>query len=271
MSFGGWIDRVFWGDIAAWKKTGANKVTCEHDGCGSEKKPATPYEKYLARQKDAVDACEAEALSQRDFKLWEYERAHEKDRAGYSFYCSRWGDFLAMYVEREGVKFCTALKVADAVQIALANGVPPGLHGTLRYCNTYLRMASHQTWDELPIRINTDLDGDDDDDVARWMVRLDGSSGSKCSGTYGDTGRETTGYAFPARDDQIRFERIGATVYAPVGRGTEVYAHILRALSEGPVQQPFTQTGEAFVPGKVTVSTTKPPPKHRRGRYTKGG
>jgi hypothetical protein len=59
--------------------------------------------------------------------------AFKLDNAGYSFEAKRWGDFLSIFMSRQGTKYATSLNLGKTTEITLLEGHPPDLNGSLSY------------------------------------------------------------------------------------------------------------------------------------------
>ncbi len=78
-------------------------------------------------------ALEGDLLRESHARLDMLAKRHRLDVAEYRFRCERYGDFLAIFVERNGKKLCTALNLAQTKEFQLIEGHEPDMKGTVTY------------------------------------------------------------------------------------------------------------------------------------------
>lgn len=226
---------------------------------------ATEREAARAEVEALRQAEEAKAMAALPGLYEEAKAAHAQDVAAYSFECRRWGDYLTVFVSRLGVRgwrhgegwshdieansYSTSINVRDSRTITLANGRAPDLNGRLGY-----HVRAEKDDDEASWCIS---DGDGEYKAPKgyhWAVRpnlpsltlrgemfqLDArqSDERRLQGIHFSGGearrlRETPGYLRPAKDDRVYFSGVGATVFAPAGKGQEVHDAIMREIARG--------------------------------------
>lgn len=214
-----------------------------------------PYEKQvyaLAR------AAEAEMIPQSEPLYEKMVDAHNADVEGYSLEARRWGDFLALFIQRGGDKYVGSINLAQTAEFRLAEGHRPDKKGKLTY---YVRFKKDGAEDEGSMSIGSDALGSyyfNPNEVPpkgyhysvvarlpsmstrRQMISLStqdhgilvGSGGDivRLGGNYG--GIETPGMARAAEDDQIIFNT-GIILYVPAGRGTAIRDTLLAEIAKG--------------------------------------
>jgi len=185
-----------------------------------------------------------------------YDKAkalHAQDLAGYSFECRRWGDFLTVFLSRLGQgwedepvvrSYSTSINIRDSRTITLTKGHAPDLEGALGY-SAHLIGDGHSSicgwnWQELEDRKAPD--------GYRWEVKswpprialhgtmfdLDARSGrDRHFESISRRLPRTRNYLRPAADDRIHFSGVGATIFAPAGKGQEVHDAIMREIARG--------------------------------------
>lgn len=197
----------------------------------------TRHERWERRRAELAALARAEepaVLARAHERAAAFAVAYERDLAAYKFECRRWGDFLALFIERANpnhergepaaVLTCaTAVNLRDTRELRLDEGHGPDDEGVVCYY-----------W-------NT-VGGSDRLCVAAWppagsYPRLfaldDPDRGYLSYGPDNMVDYKTSNYPRPAGDDRIRFEGIGGTLYAPAGRGAEVRDVILREIERG--------------------------------------
>lgn len=197
-----------------------------------------------------------------DQPLWfeKYNEEYERDVSGYSFECCKHGDFLTLFITRNanpqtkhpyaifGAKtsertLATTINLGLCKEIKFIHGHPPDLLGRVMF---HYRIQS-----ENGLTIGgTNFGNYAAPKNSRWVVRkpecriLHGrplfvfdTVEEKCEGAYIDMSAydyriKTTvdNTARPAEDDRIRFEGLGATLYAPASLGEDIYQMILRTM-----------------------------------------
>jgi hypothetical protein len=198
---------------------------------------------------------------------------HVTDVAGFSFRCERFGDFLALFVERAGKKTVEAVNVARAWPIVLTTGHTPDLGGSAYiFIATgvnaggkvaYSLMLSDlepipgveqlNSWawgNDGPVTVVTGIARDADDDRIEFGGAATARSGWATLHDSGNSGRSGGG------DDYVIDDGIGAntTIHAapdvpvslsvPAGQGAVVYAQMLAALRAGVPPSPAGRWSE---------------------------
>jgi hypothetical protein len=227
---------------------------------------ATEREAARAEVEALRQAEEAKAMAALPGLYEEAKAAHAQDVAAYSFECRRWGDYLTVFVSRLGVRgwrhgegwshdieansYSTSINVRDSRTITLANGRAPDLNGRLGYhvraekdgdeaswCSSggsgEYKAPKGYHWAVHPNLPSLTLRGE--------MFRLDERKSDNLSHYnsvyfHNDAGRglsETPGYLRLAEDDRIYFSGVGATIFAPAGKGQEVHDAIMREIARG--------------------------------------
>ena len=159
-----------------------------------------------------------------------YQQAHADDIASWSFTCSRWGDFLAVYIQRGPVrarepdwyapqKVCATINLGQSQTISVQDGHGPDSQGRLTIHGDPPK--SYQN--EAPVR--------------GAVVNLPPPASSYDNCYHSDCqylGAVTIdGCARPAEDDRIFFAGPNVTIPVPFGLGQDVYAAILAELRTG--------------------------------------
>ena len=182
---------------------------------------------------------EAEALQPE--LLSRFIKAHQADVAGFRFDCRKFGDFLTLYIDRGGERYATAINLGQCRELRLDEGRCPDMDGAAEFGYSMVKdgagevvgctgmghyrlspgwnwnVAYREPW--LPTK--------------RDMFRLDPEpqhqSGNMGYGFYNDSYHIKRSFASarPAADDVIRFEGVGASLFAPAGLGAGVYQRIL--------------------------------------------
>lgn len=222
---------------------------------------AEPNEKYPEHLEVMAKAAEAEALAKNDTLLAEAIAEHERQVAGYHFECKRQGDFLSVFIERNGNptvrqadydwypvperNYATALNLSCTREIKLVIGNAPDQNGALAYGfdmpddagsgarvggTMFGKYAPHKgAHYEIHPRYPKPP-------YSRSLFELDPEPQpqQQFQGMYvGDDSYnikyKTPGYVRIATDDSIRFEGIRATIFAPAGVGQSVYEAVLAA------------------------------------------
>lgn len=220
--------------------------------------PAAEAAAVRKHLEDLRVAAEPAALARSDELMAEFRDHHERDVAGYRFECRRWGDFLSLFIERNGRKlgpwarewgrqtFATSVNVGATTSIRLAVGHGPDTEGKVGW-TAYARAdegGGCVSWDGFnwpPKGYHLEVDAE-----LPYIPRLDlfeirerpaADPTMHCGNTMyvqsWTTLRETTApFARPAKDDRILFEGIGATVFAPAGLGQGVLDLILSTIGD---------------------------------------
>lgn len=201
--------------------------------------------------------AETEALTKADALLAEAIAEHERDCGGYKFECRRWGDFLSLFIERQVIDwgfeprpylaktYATSVNIRETRELKLIEGNGPDSNGNLEYHvalrgddgssgwgTGYGRAPApngyhYYVWPDYPTTKPT-----------RRLFALDPRP--EPNDRYGmvmdmndyQPKHRTPNYPRAASDDQIRFEGIGATLFAPAGHGRAVYEKILREIGD---------------------------------------
>lgn len=161
----------------------------------------------------------------------------EKDKQTYVFKAVRWGDFLALFIQRGEVrdqyyfgstptnKHVAALNIATSREIVLSEGRAPDLSGVITF---YLSYASNP---------NKEVRAMEPSIPWKRLLTLKQPSehfgGMLQSSSRDCVTHRMEGCARPSEDDTIYFNGPNATLYVPFGRGAEIYAAILQAIKDG--------------------------------------
>lgn len=219
-------------------------------------KQRTDEAKVIAEIEALAVTAEIEASAKADALLAEAIAEHERDCGGYKFECRRWGDFLSLFVERLVIEwgheprayaaktYATSVNIRETRELKLIEGNAPDSNGKLEYHvnlrsddgsssgwgtghgrfpapkgHHYFVWANYPT--TTPTRSLFALDPRPESNERRGMFM--GMNDYKPQ-------RRTPNYPRAAGDDRIRFEGIGATLFAPAGHGRAVYEKILREI-----------------------------------------
>lgn len=188
-----------------------------------------------------------------------YQADHQKDAKGYSFSCKKHGNFLTVFVTRKsnpikskydwvvsvGQEFSTTLNLSKVRNITTNWGYSPDLNGCLEFgygmepsdpANTTKYLAS-TNWGNYKspnghhwvVRIPSC-----EMPFQRQMLKFDPPPDDRNYISGGEYHIKITvpNAARTAKDDEIRFEGLGATLFAPAGLGKGVHAKILKALEQ---------------------------------------
>lgn len=219
---------------------------------GSKKiDPAEAERRKQAEVEALVAAAEVEALAKSSVILAEAVTEHGCDCSGYKFECRRWGDFLSLFIERLVISksssrlylpktYATAVNIRETRELKLVEGHGPDCNGSLTYHVSftttdggyYLSVGGIPTapkeykCDVRPAYPRTN--------PYRPLFALD--TIEHAGGGYDYDGHRaphaTRNYPRVARDDRIRFEGIGATLFAPAGLGASIYEKVLREIGD---------------------------------------
>lgn len=185
---------------------------------------------YAARER-AARAKEPEVLARIPAEMALNEADHKRQVAGYKFECRRYGDFLALFMERpvaagnEGFsqgRLTTSVNIAATRELRLNAGRAPDLDGVVRY-HVYdgkgdARPDYIYCINTAPPLFSLDIIVTRDSDNCHYYEERSHAS------------YRTLHFPRPAADDRIRFEGIGATIFAPFGCGQAVYDAILKEI-----------------------------------------
>lgn len=191
----------------------------------STKKKEENYGEWHARNRAKALLDEPRVRAEQPAKLSEFQAQHLKDAESYSFRCERFGDFLALFIERRGAKVIASVNIEKSA-IKFVEGHPPNMEGWL---NAYVQGDGSFEWRRQ--YCFSEYGGQNLGDRAGMFV----------TDPKPEPGRGMTIHGGPesvygidkcaqgAADDAIRFEAAGATLYAPAGLGRSVYDAILAA------------------------------------------
>jgi hypothetical protein len=202
--------------------------------------------------------AEREALAKADEIFAEAAEEHQRQTDGYRFECRRWGDYLTVFIERAAnrkgswgnepeLKASTSLNIGQTKEIRLALGHCFDRLGTLEYRASHVA-DDRSSWGGWGTGYGRCAPGKgyhyevspDYPTVpsSRDMIRADAKEQERFHGHYMSMEDyqprlKTEGYPRPAKDDKIRFDGIGITIYAPAGKGQSVYDAIMAELEKG--------------------------------------
>lgn len=238
-----------------FRKSQRDERQMEADKSTAKKTDAEVHQEVLACLTAMAQGQTVEVLAAQDGILAKLVETHEEDVASFKFECQRWGDFLALMVERGGTKVMQAIDIsAGAVQ--LLEGHAPDRKGEVSfYCNIEVPESVQRggsggggsgMWTSLPL-LRWPKTG-------KWTVtpiepkmwlkraRIDMPQTNSGSGGGGDVNHyeraQWMNFVVPtgarvAEDDTLHVERSGATLYCPAGLGEQTYAAILAELKNG--------------------------------------
>lgn len=206
----------------------------EDDGAEREARHAALERAAIAAEPGVLAKIPAEYAANED--------EHRRQVSGYKFECRRYGDFLTLFMERpvkdwretefSQRKMSTSVNIAATREIRLTAGHAPDFNGVVGYRinGCYIILPDGTRKEDEPVRAEyATADG-----THRQLIALDEKRDGESHWGY-RSGREHTNHCTmnfprPAADDSIRFEGIGATVYAPFGLGQAVYDAILKEI-----------------------------------------
>ncbi len=201
---------------------------------------ATRREARHAALERAAIAAEPAVLAKIPAENAANEDEHRRQVSGYKFECRRYGDFLTLFMERpvkgwreaefHQNRLATSVNIAATREIRLTAGHAPDFNGFVLYhvYGCYVVMPDGTRKETQPVHPEYATAND----ARRTLFSLD----EKRDDThYFSSGRDhtdhrTANFPRPAADDSIRFEGIGATVYAPFGCGQAVCDAILKEI-----------------------------------------
>lgn len=224
----------------------ARKKQQEHDTLERLAREAEPA--ALAKHDEMLSACLAE---------------HARQTEGYHFDCTRFGDFLTVYIKRLGNPdkpriidegpghytspiperiFSTTLNLGKTVQMAFTAGSPADDAGELHYIgtsgNARLTIEEIKAGEKLPLHVDPSYPNLPYD---RKIFYLEpppqpAQQGVISSGYWQEPSYEikftTKPWPRVAMDDEIIFVGIGAHLYVPAGLGEGVQARILTEMAK---------------------------------------
>ena len=226
-------------------------------------------ETHAALERSALNA-EAEALLKKEELFSKAKEEYERDLAGFSFECKRWGDFLTIFIARKGnptepkdhffgvekpeQSYSTSINLKNVDLIQLKEGYAPDQCGQLSYgywlpsnendgCGTLggTCFGNYAAPDGYHWEARANLPYIP---YSRPLFRME-TPPRESEGMVIDCSRDnyrikykTPNYTRAAEDDRIFFERINAYLFAPAGKGKEVYQMILSARDESPKDLP---------------------------------
>lgn len=196
----------------------------------------------------AVEA-EKEALAKADDIFAQAADEHQRQTRGFAFECRRWGDFLAVFIQRLGndtskywgekpeKKVVASLNLGKTPIIKLTGGHCFDRRGEVHYDYSLqsddggglviwdgsYRISPPPKGYQYKVRPSLPY-------IAPCRPMLRTGSGEKHRGSYGPSPairHVTPDYPRPARDDEIHFADIDITIFAPAGMGRGVYDAIL--------------------------------------------
>lgn len=218
----------------------------------SGKNAADEHAEIVAYLEAAAKSQTAEALAAQDGLLEGFQAQHDADVAGFKFECRRWGDFLALMVERQGSKEMQALHIG-AGSVSLLLGNVPDRGGTITFSYSTERTdggdgytscwvdgygfqlkwpegakfvvkpnVPHRSYGYSCIEMKSEKDGPQ-------MLYM----GQPYQVSNVVRGHSIPTGARPASDDILHFEKTGANLRVPASLGQTVYGAILAELEKG--------------------------------------
>lgn len=203
-----------------------------------------------AANKARAEALVPEVIAEQPARFTKFEAAHAADVAGYSFRCERYGDFLAVFMQRgpepewsygrrRTNKQVSVINLMGASIITLNPGRPADLRGDAYFSWHY--DYDSQTGKTLGIKVGAQQPHYD---YPRYQIVTAPVAAQTNGNGYaqdiwnGYDGRifgvNVESIARPAEDDRISFQAAGVTLHMPFGCGEAVYASILKALAPTP-------------------------------------
>lgn len=196
---------------------------------------------------------ETKALALADAKLTEYEAEHARQSAGFSFRCEKFGDFLAVFIGRDGnvepsqpKSHAATINLKGTQAFKLEPGYAPDRLGVLTYWHSseWLDAAGKVIGRggglTIPSPTWRNTCGPNYEVAPTYrqfmQVYIPGSNesyGRMMMGSDYDNRlnrRRTENYPRVAMDDKVVFDGIGTTIYAPAGLGQSVIDAIHTAL-----------------------------------------
>lgn len=207
--------------------------------------------------------AEVGVLAKVEDRYAECVEEHARQTKGFGFSCTRHGDFLAIFISRDGNpepddlqdwlddkancrrRYSTTLNLAAVRNITLVEGHAPDRRGKATYSPFVARDVDGEfAWSGSGIGRAAPGAGNhyavrehwSEPPLYRSMAGFSEESLQRLHlhcGVYDRSHsiqHETVNYARAAEDDCIHFERLGARIYAPAGQGNDVLSIILREL-----------------------------------------
>ncbi len=223
---------AWFGEKKGMATTVANAFTFEKDDAEMATREAALERAAIAAEPEVLAKIPAENAAN--------EAEHRRQLAGFKFECRRYGDFLTLFMERpirvwnepefQQYKLSTSINIAATREIRLNAGHAPDFNGYVQYHirNCYFINADGIREEEPPVRPEYDTAYE----ARRLLFALDEKHdrGNVMYSGPQHTRYRTANFPRPAADDSIRFEGIGATIYAPFGCGQAVYDAVLQEI-----------------------------------------
>lgn len=197
---------------------------------------------------DQAREAEPALLARADGLRAEYVAEHERQVAGYSFDCKRFGDFLTLYIKRMGNPekpayvtdnynsglpirvFSTTINLGLTLGITLVAGHGPDDAAQIGY---YVRTD----YDTKPYTetVVPNVMGAPYDRSLFYLPEPVPPNQNSFQGTWSSDRRgiqyKTENFPQAAKDDEIKFAGLNATIFVPAGLGDAVYERIQRELA----------------------------------------
>lgn len=185
-----------------------------------------------------IDNLEVEHLRKAHGLFEKYKADHEKDFNGYEFSALRYGDYLSLFIQRDGKKVVHGVNIRDTKVIDLELGRAPDRDGIVSYI---LQCRWVDAW--------SDVNGQSHHEGRREVrevyvnpptkefhfatfVVWGPNSDNGCGSSFEHSQRVIEGYPRDARDDRLVFREVG-TLFCPAGHGEAVYKQIMAVIRDG--------------------------------------
>lgn len=205
---------------------------------------------------------EEKALLKKDEFLLAFQQEYEKDKAGFEFKCERWGAFLTLFIARRANKdrtgyfyfedymigpglteYSTSINIKNSDAITLHKGHPPDCKGTLWYSllvrsddmkslTSYYGKGEYRPPQGYHHEISPIYPTLNRSYNTFRIIPAPKDQPERHGGWHhGNNGFDfkTENYPQSAKDDEIYFTGIRATLFVPHGFGEEVLSKILLA------------------------------------------
>lgn len=206
------------------------------------------HAEFVRRAKEAEPA----AMARADEIMSRLQAADERDAAAYNFDCKRFGDFLTVFMVRNGrvstgrilpVRFSASINLGRTDRISLVAGRPPDRDGRLHYLPTIKTVEGSScsygyAIGNLPVPSAGQVRAVEpcfpEDDGDRLCTRTGTASPRGAADPFwGDRQIQYASAPFPraARDDAIVFDGADTVILAPAGLGQSVLNKIMAEIA----------------------------------------
>lgn len=186
-------------------------------------------DKYAHLEKLA-EAAEKEVLAMIPSRTAETQAELVAELAGYKFQCSQWGQFLNLSIARAPLRdgtiphYSGAINLKETKSITLVPGRAPDFLGVVMY-------EHYKTSEVESVGALLHMHGTPERHMLHGAIpgeTYGGYSGYSQDWNRYKIKRQTSGFPRWYKDDYIHFYGPGLTLYAPFGKGQEVYEQILK-------------------------------------------